>query len=65
MELTNTTENQVYCYKQAKNVSRESCKRCESYNPSDYFDLFHRCSIEEQRFEALYRLHKRNKSAAS
>lgn len=62
---SNNTAVQVYCHKQARDVSRESCKRCESYNPLDHFDLFNRCTLEEQRFEALYRLYKRNRSRAS
>jgi hypothetical protein len=64
MEFNNTTD-QIYCHKQAKNVSRESCRRCESYNPADYFDLFNRCSLEEQRFEALYRVYKRSRSTSA
>jgi len=58
---TMQNQEQVFCRKQDKNVSKDGCRRCEFYVAEDHYNLFHKCGLEEQRFEALYRIYKQQK----
>ena len=63
METLNNNADQVFCHKQGKDVSRDSCRRCESYNAADIYDLFNRCRLEEERFTALFKVYQQHKKA--
>ena len=55
---TQVNNELVSCIKQGKDVSPESCKRCEFFMQDDWYNLFHRCTLEEP-VEALYKLYKK------
>ena len=63
--INNREEDQVFCVRQDKNVSKESCRRCDAYLADDIYSLFSRCVEQRDRFEALYKLYKRKSGKTS
>ena len=58
MEQTTITEDQLFCEKQEKSITKTACSKCEHHLEWDTYSIFNKCWLRLKYTKAIEKLYK-------